>query len=401
MKTSKKGYSSSCKGSVLLISLFIVAAMLILGMSAIFTSNIDLKIAGNTKTATRSLYVADSGMHMVKKDLLDKAAQQFTATTSSINTTQHTVLTTGDANGKTLRNQANWGLTGTFPITKTYNVDGQTASVVVPAPVWEASKDAAGNWVMGKEPGTSIYDDPNYFSLNFRDITSSSADGSAKIAGNLRVEFRNNLLFFQNNPLEASPVVDLGISASDGDIEGVATNFDSDKILIVNKLDLTTTRWQIFGEPCRNTTTFIFRLGTTLSATCPNLGKVYYFPANTPSPNNWFPGSSTVTSEAGEPTIATIIADVGTYTNKRLPVVDLASGKIDLVSGATIISRGLSEGDQFRIEVKMRASLIPTQQLLRLEELNGVTFSTLGAACVSAIGVDCSTLASRKWNSFN
>ena len=258
---------------------------------------------------------------------------------------------------------------------------------------------------MGGAPGTSYYDNPNYFSLNFKNVISSSPGGSAKIAGNLRVEFRNNLLFFQNNPLEASPEdannVDLGISASDGDIEGVATNFDSDKILIISKLDPTTTGWQIFGEPCRNTTSFIFRLGATLSATCPNLGTVYYFPANTPSPNNWFPGSSTVTNAAGEPTIATTIKNVGTYSNKRLPVVDLVSGNIDVVSGATIVSRGLSVGDQFRVEVKMRNSQIPTQQLLRLEELNGVTFSTLGADCVSAIGVDCSTLASRKWKSLN
>ncbi|MBI3585092.1 MAG: pilus assembly PilX N-terminal domain-containing protein [Nitrospinae bacterium] len=64
------------KGFVLIVALIFLILLTAIGTASIFNATTEIKIAGNTKTASASLYIAESGMEAVKA-LLNKSAIDY------------------------------------------------------------------------------------------------------------------------------------------------------------------------------------------------------------------------------------------------------------------------------------------------------------------------------------
>lgn len=262
------------RGFVLFFALLILVILTLLGVAAMMTSTAEIKIAGNLKTATRSLYIAEGGIEAITVELQNSSTANFASTSAVVNIQDHTI---GTAPTTTLTNPVNWVGTGngwyidesrataltaanaTWPIYKSITVGDGEALITLKRPSWFTSTPVQ---------------------INFPQAVSRALVPSPRfITTNLEVEFGNNLLFFQTftqgdgstyitssnftsgTIYIGSSEKDSGISTAAGMITGVCTNNNSNKALIIYRYNTSSSRWEIVGEPSINSTTKTFALG--------------------------------------------------------------------------------------------------------------------------------------------
>jgi Tfp pilus assembly protein PilX len=270
-----KGILFREKGFALVLALLVLVILTILGISALMTSTTDIKIAGNVKTATKSLYIAEGGIEAISVELQNSAINKFTTTSTFDNIQEHTIDAIPTA---TLTNPINWVGTGndwyidsdlttplsstntSWPIYKTVTVGDQDALITLSRPNWFSSIPTK---------------------INFPQVISQAVAPSPRsVTTDLEIEFGNNLLFFQTfTQSDGSTYItssdfdngvvyignsgyDKGIDISAGMITGVCTNDNQNKALIVYRYNPSySSNWEIVGEPDINSTAKIFALG--------------------------------------------------------------------------------------------------------------------------------------------
>lgn len=214
------------KGAVLIIALIFLILLTALGTAAIYNTTTEVKVSGNIKAASVSLYIAEGGMEAVKAQLNKSAIDYFSIDGGSNQSMLGYTYTTsaGVYTAKTLRYPLYWvdnsdntwklatknsdgsftpsgvdidgkptcsyvatnttqpttltSANATWPICKEFTIGDQTAMVFLDTPQWYAS---APTKVIIPSVSQHVNSNP-----------------MKKVSANVEIEFGNNILLFQS-----------------------------------------------------------------------------------------------------------------------------------------------------------------------------------------------------------
>ncbi len=230
------------KGFVLIVALIFLILLTALGTAAIYNTTTEVKVSGNIKAASVSIYIAEGGMEAVKAQLNKSAINYFSIDGGSNRSISGNYIygNSTAARNKTLRYPLDWvdNSDNTWKLA-TKNSDGSfSCNPNCGSPTTLASGNAAWpiykEFTIGDQIARVFLDTPQWYASAPTKIIIPSvsqhidSNPMKKVSANVEIEFGNNLLLFQSFRDLVSGTAEVDNSTTSNIVIGDVANPSSD-----------------------------------------------------------------------------------------------------------------------------------------------------------------------------
>ncbi len=209
---------SNSKGMVLITALLLTAVLMVMATYMMQSMGTETMIAGSYEVNTKSLYIAEGGLEVIKSELKTNQTDSFAYVTYSAGNTQEYIVNDGAAYPMTtVTNPVNYvGIGNGWYITKNATTLALTNALTLLNAQWPIYKSVA----VGSDAAVVEIQRPRWFSSSPTQIQipmASTTNNVANtnllpksVASNLDLEFDNNLLVFQTfrDPADDTTLMD-------------------------------------------------------------------------------------------------------------------------------------------------------------------------------------------------
>ncbi len=208
---------SNSKGMVLVTALLLTAILMVMATYMIQGMSTETMIAGSYEVNTKSLYIAEGGLEVIKSELKTNQADTFTNSTYSTGNSRNFLVNDGAYPMTTITNPVNYvGVGNGWYITKNPTTFALTDALSLTNPKWPIYKSVA----VGSDAAIVQINRPRWFSSSPTQIQipmASTTNNVANtnllqksVASNLDLEFDNNLMTFQSfrDPADDATLMD-------------------------------------------------------------------------------------------------------------------------------------------------------------------------------------------------